>query len=172
MAGGRYGELARRGATRYQTRQVSAASTRKLRVEFTLCHVRQVVRVDGQRQFVERLEDTIWCEHIPIKGIVERAILRHLRRRQIHRDRLRRQEGDGLRGYLLNELVCARATLPPAGERKTQRFIEIGTILLFLSTPKQFNYVVTTAANLPVGARDPRVAPALFFKRNAPQYYN
>lgn len=52
-------------------------------------------------QPAECMEDSLWCQHIPVEGVVLRPELRHLGRWQIHCDRIRWQEGHRLRGHLL-----------------------------------------------------------------------
>lgn len=52
-------------------------------------------------QSAECMEDSLWCQHIPVEGVVLRSELWHLSRWQIHCDRIRWQEGHRLRGHLL-----------------------------------------------------------------------
>lgn len=65
------------------------------------------------------MEDSLWCQHIPVEGVVLRPELRHLSRWQIHRDRIWGQEGHGLRSDLLERteapalLQHLNFTLPP-----------------------------------------------------------
>lgn len=59
----------------------------------------------GEGQPLECLEDSVRCQYIPVKGVLFRPELRHLCRRQVHCDRLRRQEGHSVRGDLLGTPV-------------------------------------------------------------------
>jgi WD domain, G-beta repeat len=60
------GELECRSSTRHKARQISAPSPRELRFKSEICLVRQMVRVDRQRQFAERLENSL--RHINLPG--------------------------------------------------------------------------------------------------------
>lgn len=73
-------------------------------------------------QSAECVEDSLWCQHIPVEGVVLRPELWHLSRWQIHRDGIRRQEGHRLRGHLLERqdapasaLLMRRLLLFPSG---------------------------------------------------------
>jgi hypothetical protein len=61
----RHGEFQRGSAPRHQARQVPVASARELRVESEIRRLREVVRFDGEGQSVERVENTVRCQHIP-----------------------------------------------------------------------------------------------------------
>lgn len=64
VAGRRDGELERGGASRHQVRQVSAASARLLRALAAFRLLRQVVRLDRQRQSAERVAYAVRCFNI------------------------------------------------------------------------------------------------------------
>ena len=60
-----------------------------------------MVHVDRERQFVERLENSLWRLDLPIQGGKLSPVLRHHGGRQVHSNGLRRQEGVRVRGHLL-----------------------------------------------------------------------
>ena len=59
------GEQQRGGAASQQARQIPAASSRELRPVIKVRLLWQVVRQHRQGQPAQRLEDPLWCKHIP-----------------------------------------------------------------------------------------------------------
>ncbi|XP_052524775.1 transducin-like enhancer protein 1 isoform X2 [Tympanuchus pallidicinctus] len=103
VAGGGHGEQQRGDPARHQARQIPAAPPRELRPLPQVRRLREVVCEHGEGQPAQRLAHALRSQHLPVQGNFLRPQLRRLHRRSVHRHRLRRQEGDGLRSHLLRD---------------------------------------------------------------------
>jgi len=61
-----------------------------------------VVREHRQGQPSQRLEDSVWGEHIPVERILVRVVLWHLGWRQVYRHRFGRQKSNSVRSDILS----------------------------------------------------------------------